>query len=565
MKNINKFFSLVPKYIFILILVSYFIFIPAKNNYGIYGHDSLFHAVNILAMDSNTSFFEFPSRIRPIVAKDFGYGSGIFYPQFFHFSVFIICKLVKFFHISSISLSNCINIYLFLFTFVVSLCMRKLLYKYTANSKVSTIGAILYILYPYYINDIYVRSAYGELIVFLSLPIIFLGLFYLFDSNEKIKFYICFVLGFHLLFSSHIISSLYTVIFVSIFLLVNRKKLFKNKNIIHLAIASFFAVLISLNYLIPILEHSILGDYLVFKNGIMSSKSNVLKSILPLDNLLLISKETDWLDAFIPISLILLVGYLLINYKKIVKIVDKDNIKGYLYIFVIACILVVVPFIWKLLPSIFINIQFVWRNCSYIGFSICVLAMIGLSIIPKKYFNIVSISTLIISLIIFLYIVYYPNHITTYNNWISNVGSMGVQMEYLPTSTYDNLEYFNSRDNNVFVVNGNAKIKILEDDTPNLKFKITINEEIIVEIPRLYYLWYEINLLDNNKNKINLEFYENENGFIEFLIPESGVVTVKYKKTFISNFAFIISIISVFIFCLYLYLLYKNKKILFII
>ena len=92
MKNINKFFSLVPKYIFILILVSYFIFIPAKNNYGIYGHDSLFHAVNILAMDSNTSFFEFPSRIRPIVAKDFGYGSGIFIPNFFIFQFLLFAN-----------------------------------------------------------------------------------------------------------------------------------------------------------------------------------------------------------------------------------------------------------------------------------------------------------------------------------------------------------------------------------------------------------------------------------------------------------------------------------------
>lgn len=554
--KIKKVLNYIPKYIYVLLFVTLIIFYPATVNDGVFGHDSAFHATNIFVMERNTTLFEIPPRIRPIIANDFGYGSGIFYPELFHFSVLIIMKIVNLFNMTSINLANCINIYLFLFTFIVAIVMRKLLYKYTSNSKVSTIGSILYILYPYFIDDIYVRSAYGELIVFLSLPLIFLGLYYLFNENKKTNFYICFILGFHLLFSSHVISSIYTTIFTGIFILINIKKLFKNKNIIHLLIASIFAVLLSLNYLVPIIEHSMLGNYLAFESNVMSSRHKVISNVLPFDNLFIAS---DWLDAYIPMTLVLLMIFLLFNYKKIIKKLDKNIINGHLSILVVACILVTIPFVWMLLPSMFIKIQFAWRNCAYIGFSICILATLGLLMIPKKYFKIVTISTLVISLITFAYIIYLPNHIIDHNIWTSNVSGMGVEKEYLPKNTYLNMDYFETRDKEVHVIKGNAKIKTLEDDTPYLKFRVNTKKQVTVEIPRLYYLWYDINLLDENKNKINLDFYENEVGFIEFIIPKSGVVTVEYKKTFISTIATIISFVSIFILGLYLFILNKNK------
>lgn len=554
--KIKKVLNYIPKYIYVLFFITLIIYYPATVNDGVFGHDSAFHATNIFVMERNTSLFELPTRIRPIIANDFGYGSGIFYPELFHISVLIIMKIIKVLNIPNIFLANCINIYLFLFTFITSIVMRKLLYKYTSNSKISTIGAILYILYPYFIDDIYVRSAYGELIVFLSLPLIFLGLNYLFNENKKINFYICFILGFYLLFSSHVLSSLYTTIFTGIFILMNVKKLFKNKNIIHLLIASIFAVLLSLNYLVPILEHSILGNYMAFESNYMSSRHKVFSSILPFDNLFIVS---DWLDAFIPMTLVLLTVFLFIKYKKVIKKIDSNIIKGHLLIVIVASILITVPFIWMLLPSMFIKIQFAWRNCAYIGFSICILATLGLLMIPKKYFKIVTISTLVISLITFAIIIYLPNHIVDRNIWVSNVAGMGVEKEYLPKNTYLNMDYFDTRDKEVHIVKGDAETKILEDDTPYLKFKVNTKKQVTVEIPRLYYLWYDINLLDENKNKINLEFYENEVGFIEFIIPKSGVVTVEYKKTFISTIATIISFVSIFILGLYLYILNKNK------
>ena len=89
----------VPKYIYVLLFISFIVVLPARINLGVFGHDSAFHMMNILSMDFNTSLFEFPTRIRPFIANGFGYGTGIFYPQLFHFLVFIFNDKFKYFFI----------------------------------------------------------------------------------------------------------------------------------------------------------------------------------------------------------------------------------------------------------------------------------------------------------------------------------------------------------------------------------------------------------------------------------------------------------------------------------
>ena len=73
-KNFDK------NYIFIF-LVSIFLLFPLINNLYFYGHDTTYHVATILSLIKNTNY---NLKILPIIANDFGYGSGIFYPQLFH-------------------------------------------------------------------------------------------------------------------------------------------------------------------------------------------------------------------------------------------------------------------------------------------------------------------------------------------------------------------------------------------------------------------------------------------------------------------------------------------------
>ena len=53
----------------------------------------------------------------------------------------------------------------------------------------------------------------------------------------------------------------------------------------------------------------------------------------------------------------------------------------------------------------------------------------------------------------------------------------------------------------------------------------------------------------------NINYYENENGFIEFEIDKSGTITVSYSGTFLYNIAKIVSVVSIVAFVIIL-----NKK-----
>lgn len=85
-------------------------------------------------------------------------------------------------------------------------------------------------------------------------------------------------------------------------------------------------------------------------------------------------------------------------------------------------------------------------------------------------------------------------------------------------------------------------------------------EKCTVEIPRLYYLWYKITLKTEENQKLELDFYENSNGFIEFEIPKSGTIDVQYQKTKVSQTAYLLSLLSMIVFVCFLNIVKKNEN-----
>ncbi len=533
----------IPKYIYVLFIVSFLLFIPALIFHGIHGDDGTFHFVNIMAMKSNSSLFQLPTRIRPLTANDLGYGSGIFYPQLIHLIILYIWKVLAIVHLP---VSVAVIVFLFFFTFITGIFMRKLLYALTKKDVISTFGSIMYITYPYFIADIYRRNAYGEIISFLSLPIILLGIYYLLYKEDKLKFYLCFVIGFYMLFGSHLISSIYVTLFIGIFLLCQGKKVFKKEVIGHLALASVIAVLLSLDYIVPIFEHKMLGEYMVFQKDYMYSRESVANSVLSIKDLL---RPGKWLTSQIPLFIIGLVGFLGLSYKKVKKAENRQFILGGVIIAVVALIMILVPAFWKIAPSILVMTQFAWRNCAYLGFALCLLATFGLLFVPKKFLKPVLIISMILIVVNSVYTFSNKDYTLRKNfNFSINLGGMGWEKEYLPKKAFDDLDELLERDHEVRVVSGEGKVKIIKNNTPYLSFSITTNTNTTVEIPRLYYLWYRISLVDENGKATRLSYEENDKGLIQFDVPKSGVVNVQYQKTLISTISGIISILTWIIF-----------------
>ncbi|MCI9064058.1 MAG: hypothetical protein HFJ17_05605 [Clostridia bacterium] len=74
----------IDKRYLIILAIAVIIFIPYISKKFILGHDYVSHASNVYAMDKSISIKDhnfFPSKIRPVIANEMGYGNGIFYPQ----------------------------------------------------------------------------------------------------------------------------------------------------------------------------------------------------------------------------------------------------------------------------------------------------------------------------------------------------------------------------------------------------------------------------------------------------------------------------------------------------
>ena len=63
--------------------------------------------------------------------------------------------------------------------------MYKFIISITKNSNTSALVSIIYLTFPYHLTDLYVRNALGEFMSFMFLPLVFLGLYQLFNTSEN--------------------------------------------------------------------------------------------------------------------------------------------------------------------------------------------------------------------------------------------------------------------------------------------------------------------------------------------------------------------------------------------
>lgn len=252
----------------------------------IYGHDSLYHISSIEAIRAAFEAGQFNLDLLPTVAYGFGYGSGMFYAQFFHIAAAALSFLVgdvifaiKIVHLVSFFLSGA----------VMYLLLKKVLGGFSGGATfgdlrgsgelsrttvfadlrgsrelrgenavlaregsgafgteplrtriVAFLGACFYLSAPFHLADHLIRDAEAELLIFLFIPLILLGLVYLhemvllkrqiaafreqnFSARAKTtllqarkRFYFCFVVGYAGLFLSNSAIALFFTAFLAV-------------------------------------------------------------------------------------------------------------------------------------------------------------------------------------------------------------------------------------------------------------------------------------------------------------------------------------------------------------
>lgn len=564
MSKVKDYIKNIDKNYYFIFLISIIILGVFFSNKYVIGHDTLYHISNIEILKNMISSLNF-SKIVKFSAINLGYGSSLFYPRFPQYLTAIIYWCINKVGgglIASIKVGHFITVYFSGFY------MYKLLKYIFKQEKLALIGSIIYLTMPYFISDIFIRDAYNESFVFIFMPMITLGILNLINKDYK-NFYFNFTIGYILLINSHLVLGIFFTMFLCIFLLFKTKFILNKEIIKKLIVSSLVIIVICLPELTILLQHKLTNLYTVFNPEIMGSTSEHLRyySVSLKEFIFPIGNSKTNIFGFINIAVLILIIIELISFIK--RLFNKTKIDstetGILFLTFLSFLMCFKFFPFEIFPKLLLSVQFAFRFITFLCFFITILAMYGLKQFKKNF------QTTILAMIL-------PICLVTYFFTVSKVelvnsseikydifyNSMGWQKEYLPQNLNRNFNYLKGRKSEVLIISGNenVNINILEENMPYMKFVVSnVSSPVELELPRIFYLGYQIKVVDQTKSIKKIKYSCSKNGFIKISLDKDSEVIVKYKGTAIYNVFRILRIWSLlFIFTILIYKLIKKSN-----
>ena len=550
-------------------------------NLRIYGTDDGYvHMLRIFGMEQILKEQNFPPFIYSKFANGFGYAINLFYSP-------IVTYGPLFFRIFGLHYYTCLKLFAYSTILISCFTMYNFLYDVSKKREIAILGAVIYAFIPYRLETIFNRFAIGEFTAYIFFPMLFHGLFNLLKGDGKKHYYIAIAaIG---LILTHTISTEYSAIFALLYIVFNFKQL-KNKGVIRkIAINVIFILAITTFFTVPLMEHKILGNYVIFNSTSMKSlPSDVQNSTIKISQLFKDIGEVNGVSFKIGIPLIILTLLGIVSYKK----VDKNIRSEYITFTVIAMIslaMVTKLFPWIIMPKILTTLQFAWRMQAFFEFALSIICAINLyyfiDIICKKssknskdtkvhtktenLYNMLLLFAIIVIITSMMKIDYNYSYekekfLTDeeYETKINEKNSIwSINREYLPEKVDVKKlgkSYLDYRENRVYVLDGNATIINEKKEDLQLEFDIeNYKANTILELPYIYYLGYTVTTEQNEK----IQVFESDNGMLAIKLDEnieSAHITVKYTGTTIEKVSYLISAISIITFIGYV--IYSKKQ-----
>lgn len=550
-------------------------------NLRIYGTDDGYvHMLRIFGMEQILKEQNFPPFIYSKFANGFGYAINLFYSP-------IVTYGPLFFRIFGLHYYTCLKLFAYSTILISCFTMYNFLYDVSKKREIAILGALIYAFIPYRLETIFNRFAIGEFTAYIFFPMLFHGLFNLLKGDGKKHYYIAIAaIG---LILTHTISTEYSAIFALLYIVFNFKQL-KNKGVIRkIAINVIFILAITTFFTVPLMEHKILGNYVIFNSTSMKSlPSDVQNSTIKISQLFKDIGEVNGVSFKVGIPLIILMLLGIVSYKKMDKNIKSEYIT-FAVIAMISLAMVTKLFPWIIMPKILTTLQFAWRMLAFFEFALSIICAINLyyfiDIICKKssknskdtkvhtktenLYNMLLLFAIIVIITSMMKIDYNYSYekekfLTDeeYETKINEKNSIwSINREYLPEKVDVKklgTSYLDYRENRVYVLDGNSTITNEKKKGLQLEFDIeNYKANTILELPYTYYLGYTVTTEQNEK----IQMFESDNGMLAIKLDEnieSAHITVKYTGTIIEKVSYLISAISIMTFIGYV--IYSKKQ-----
>lgn len=528
----------------------------------IVGHDHKYHYLRVEALKYNIENHNMFSGIDYLFFGGGGYASFA-YPEIFLY----IPALLR---VLGMSIADSMAVYLVLCN-VLSYCFMFIFLKHISDSPVcGTIGAVMYVLFTYRLDNIFTRFALGEIQAYVFWPLILYGLYDLIFDEFKKPYLLG--LGFAGMLLSHSISTALALMLSVLIALIFIKRIIKGHGKIKkLLITAGCTVLVTAFYWLPLLE-------LLFscEMSVKEPAYNVLNFVIPFSSLFKENMHNGITGLHFPIFMMCLLRVFLTRNSPVSKtyLLNQETGKRKSILIaadtflIIGLILSIMPteiVPWDLLSKPFGFIQFPWR---FFGPASILLIISGtiyffhISEYMKAPRIAIALLTAAAILIAGVYLnikgIWHADPISSdhYSSNAAETYSIG-QGEWLPRKAQGaGIDHLKKIDGNVLLSTG----KIIPCERENGSLEFDMNGAENAEFAILPYIWYKgYSARDENGNA--LEITMSNEGLVRVdLHGTSGKISVEHHATPLKTASGFISAFSAAGLIALSVILYRKRK-----
>ena len=344
--------------------------------FAIAGHDAPCHLLRIEAVANRLK--DFNSLIGGV---DYTYVGGMGYAGSMYPDLLMIIPAI--FRCFGLSIGYCSTIYLFILNFLTYFVMYKCVKGMTGSMECGTIAAVAYSLAQYRLDNVFTRSALGEVQAYIFWPLIIYGLYDLIFKDFKKPWLLA--IGYGGILLSHTLSTALAVVVGVVFVLVYIKRIIKDKQkILKIFKTAGVTLVLTAFYWIPLLETIFSCDLNLF-HPIFKSEDNTVKFMNVFQNVKLDSGAVG-----VGVSLLIMCMPIVLFTKKspIRKTFDRNfgriSFVNLLIIFSVVLIFFATDIApWSILKYVLNFLQFPWRLFAVVGLMLSIAGALLLYFVFK--------------------------------------------------------------------------------------------------------------------------------------------------------------------------------------